>query len=104
VVIWSGLVLLFPNFEQTRAIMQDAWIWHASAALLYISISFGHIYLGTIGLEGSYQAMRTGYVDEAWAKEHHEIWYNEVKSTAGRPDGRAVPAGAPHARAMEEKS
>jgi formate dehydrogenase subunit gamma len=103
VVTWSGLILLFPNFDQTRAVMQEAWIWHASAALLYISISFGHMYLGSIGLEGSYQAMRTGYVDETWAKEHHEYWYDEVKSTAQRPaaGGGAVPAGAPH---MEEKS
>jgi formate dehydrogenase subunit gamma len=38
-----------------------------------------HIYLGTIGMRGAYQAMRTGYVDEAWAKEHHEYWYEEVK-------------------------
>ena len=71
VVSWSGLILLFPNFDQTRAVMQDAWIWHASAALIYIAISLGHIYMGTIGVEGSYQAMRSGYVDEAWAKEHH---------------------------------
>jgi formate dehydrogenase subunit gamma len=102
IVTWSGLVLLFPNFDQTRAVMQEAWIWHASAALLYVSISFGHIYLGTIGLEGSYQAMRTGYVDESWAKEHHQIWYEEVKASAGRPNtGGAVPAGAAH---MKEKS
>ena len=80
VVTWSGLVLLFPNFDQTRAVMQDAWAVHAIAALLYIALSLGHIYLGTIGLEGSYRAMRTGYVDEAWAKEHHEYWYDEVKS------------------------
>jgi formate dehydrogenase subunit gamma len=79
-VSWSGLILLFPNFEQTRAAMQDAWVVHAIAALVYIALSFGHIYLGTIGLEGSYAAMRTGYVDEAWAKEHHEYWYHEVKS------------------------
>ena len=51
VVTWSGLILLFPNFDQTRATMQEAWIWHAVAALLYISISFGHMYLGSIGLE-----------------------------------------------------
>jgi len=80
IVIWSGLILLFPNFDQTRAVMHEAWIWHVCAALLYVSISFGHIYLGTIGLEGSYQAMRTGDVDEVWAREHHEYWYNEVKS------------------------
>ena len=101
IVTWSGLILLFPNFDQTRAVMQEAWIWHACAALLYVSISFGHMYLGTIGLEGSYQAMRTGWVDETWAKEHHAIWLQEVKA-GRRPEatGGAVPAGAPH---MKEK-
>ena len=96
IVTWSGLILLFPNFDQTRAAMQEAWIWHACAALLYVAISFGHIYLGTIGLEGSYQAMRTGYVDEVWAKEHHELWYNEMKSGHRAAASGAVPAGAPH--------
>lgn len=99
VVSWSGLILLFPNFDQTRGVMQTAWIWHAVAAILFIAMSLGHIYLGTLGVEGAYQAMRTGYVDEVWAKEHHEIWYNEVKS-GKRPEaaGGAVPAGAPHMR------
>jgi formate dehydrogenase subunit gamma len=40
----------------------------------------GHIYIGTIGMRGAYSAMRNGYVDEAWAKEHHEYWYEDVKS------------------------
>ena len=84
VVSWTGVVLLFPNFDQTRAVMQDAWNWHASAALLYIALSLGHIYLGTIGVRGSYQAMRSGHVDEAWAKEHHEYWYNEVDALERR--------------------
>jgi len=101
VVAWSGLVLLFPNFDQTRAVMQDAWSVHAIAALVYIAISLGHIYLGTIGLEGSYQAMRSGYVDEVWAKEHHEYWYNDIKPDKRAPPGGAVPAGAPH---MKEDS
>jgi formate dehydrogenase subunit gamma len=101
VVSYTGVILLFPNFDQTRSVMQEAWIWHASAALLYIAISFGHMYLGTIGLEGSYQAMRTGYVDEVWAKEHHEYWYNDMKSGRGAAAAGAVPAGAPH---MREKS
>jgi len=99
-VAWSGLVLLFPNFDQTRAVMQDAWSVHAIAALIYIAISLGHIYMGTIGVEGSYRAMREGVVDESWAREHHEIWYQEVKSGKREAAGGAVPAGAPH---MEEK-
>jgi formate dehydrogenase subunit gamma len=101
VVSWTGLILLFPNFDQTRATMQEAWIWHAVAALIYIAVSLGHIYMGTIGVEGAYASMRTGYVDEIWAKEHHEYWYNEVKSGKAASAGGAVPAGAPH---MREKS
>jgi formate dehydrogenase subunit gamma len=97
VVSWSGVILLFPNFDQTRAVMQEAWIWHASAALLYIAMSLGHIYMGTIGVEGAYGNMRTGYTDETWAKEHHSIWYDEVKSGRREAAGGAVPAGAPHA-------
>ncbi len=76
----SGLVLDFPNFDQTRAIMIDADVTHSIGALLFIAAGLGHIYIGTIGMVGAYDAMRHGYVDEAWAKEHHELWYNDVKS------------------------
>ena len=80
----SGLVLLFPNFDQGRLMMQYANIIHAVTAVLFIGMIFGHIYLGTVGLEGAYQNMRhDGLVDEQWAKEHHEYWYNEVKGHAG---------------------
>jgi len=101
VVAWSGVILLFPNFDQTRAVMQDAWIWHVVAAILYVAMSLGHIYMGTIGVEGAYGNMRTGYTDETWAREHHSIWYDEVKSARGTAPGGAVPAGAPH---MKEKT
>jgi formate dehydrogenase subunit gamma len=95
----SGLILLFPNFEQTRATMQIAWIVHATAGVILVTMSLGHIYIGTIGMEGAYQAMRSGNVDEAWAKEHHELWYNEVRKGGARSaSGGAVPAGAPHMR------
>ena len=68
--------------------------------LLVIAAAIGHIYMGTVGVEGAYQAMREGHVDETWAKEHHEYWYNEVKGGAKPSPGGAVPAGAPH---MKEK-
>lgn len=83
----SGLVLDFPNFDQTRLTMQIAHIVHVVGALLFVLASFGHIYMGTIGTEGAYGAMKTGYVDETWAKEHHELWYDEIKS--GKRDRRA---------------
>jgi len=97
-VAWSGLILLFPNFDQTRGTMQVAWIWHVAAALVYIALSLGHIYMGTIGVEGAYGNMRNGYTDESWAKEHHSIWYEEAKSGRAAAAGGAIPAGAPHMR------
>ena len=80
VVGLSGLVLDFPNFEQTRVTMQVANIIHGVGAFLFIAASLGHIYMGTIGTEGANDAMRTGDVDETWAKEHHELWLDQVKS------------------------
>ena len=101
VMTWSGLVLLFPNFDQTRLTMQQAWVWHAIAAIGYIAMGLGHIYMGTIGVEHTYGNMRHGYTDETWAKEHHSIWYQEVKSGRRAPAGGAIPVGAPH---MKEKA
>jgi formate dehydrogenase subunit gamma len=84
VLCLSGVVLLFPNFDQGRQIMQSANVVHAVCALLAIAMACFHMYLGTIGMKGAYDAMRTGYVDETWAKEHHEIWYDEVKAGTSR--------------------
>jgi formate dehydrogenase subunit gamma len=80
IVAASGLAMDFPNFGQIRSTMQWANVIHASASVLLMAMSLGHIYLGTIGMEGAFQAMKTGYVDETWAKEHHELWYENVKA------------------------
>jgi formate dehydrogenase subunit gamma len=82
VVVGSGLVLdkLIPGLIYERATMQIAHMVHAVATVLMMCMFLGHIYIGTIGMRGAYQAMRTGYVDEAWAREHHEYWYDDVKS------------------------
>ncbi len=90
----SGVILLFPNWNTSREIMGGSNLIHASLACIFIAMSFAHIYLGTIGMAGAYDAMRKGYVDETWAKEHHDIWYDEVKS-GKRPEkmlGAALPA------------
>ncbi|NLF53386.1 MAG: formate dehydrogenase subunit gamma [Thauera phenolivorans] len=76
----SGLVMDFPNFGQGRADMQIANIVHAVGATLLLALAFGHIYMGTLGAEGAFEAMSTGEVDETWAKEHHALWYEEVKA------------------------
>ena len=93
----SGLVLDFANFEQGRSIMQTANIVHAVFALMFICMSVGHIYIGTIGMEGALDAMRTGFVDETWAREHHELWFEEQQHKASQP-GAAPASGRPAAQ------
>ncbi len=63
--------------------MQTANIVHGSLSIIWIAIAFGHIYIGTIGSEGSLDGMVTGEVDENWAKQHHDLWYEEVKQGDG---------------------
>ncbi len=94
VVVASGLVLnmLIPGLIYERATMQIANMVHGVASLLMMAMFIGHIYMGTLGMRGAYKAMREGYVDETWAKEHHELWYDDIK--AGKiPAHRSAPAG-----------
>jgi len=88
----TGLILDFPNWNQAREVMQQANVIHAVAAIIFMCLAMGHTYLGTIGMQGAYRAMRDGYVDEQWAKEHHVLWYEEVKE--GKRPERILPAGA----------
>jgi formate dehydrogenase subunit gamma len=82
VVVASGLVLdkLVPGLDYLRADMQIAHMVHAVATVLMMTMFIGHIYMGTIGMSGAYDAMKTGYVDETWAKEHHELWYDDIQA------------------------
>ena len=92
IVVASGLVMdkLIPNMVYDRATMQVAHMVHAVSTVLMMCLFALHIYLGTIGMRGAYTAMRTGYVDEHWAREHHEYWYNDIE--AGRiPAQRSQP-------------
>lgn len=84
IVVASGLVLdkLIPGLAYTRPDMQVAHIVHAIAALLMVAVFAFHIYVGTVGIRGAYRAMKTGYVDERWAAEHHRLWYDDI--AAGR--------------------
>lgn len=82
VVVASGLVLngLVPGFGETRGGMQVSLMIHGVASVLMMALFFGHIYMGTLGIPGALDAMKTGYVDESWAKEHHELWYDDIKA------------------------
>jgi len=82
IVVASGFVLdkIIPFLVYERGTMQIAHMIHAVATLLMMAMFIGHIYMGTVGMEGAYKAMRTGYVDETWAKEHHELWHDDIKA------------------------
>ncbi|MCG7874281.1 MAG: formate dehydrogenase subunit gamma [Candidatus Thiodiazotropha lotti] len=77
-IIASGLVLVFPLFGQGREWMELAHVAHALGALLMIVVIMGHIYIGSVGMEGALEGMTTGYCDLNWAKEHHDHWATEV--------------------------
>jgi formate dehydrogenase subunit gamma len=81
IVSASGFVLnkIVPSLDYTRALMQVANVIHVLAAVLVMAASLGHIYLGTIGMDGAYRAMRDGYVDDEWAVEHHDLWYDDIQ-------------------------
>ncbi|MGC9462012.1 formate dehydrogenase subunit gamma [Vibrio genomosp. F10] len=78
VVAFSGLVLDFPIFGQTRRDMELSNLIHMLSALILICGFVFHIYIGLFGMEGALEAMVTGEVDETWAKEHHDLWYEDV--------------------------
>ena len=95
IVVASGLVLdmLIPGLAYLRADMQIAHMIHASAGVIMMVLFMGHIYMGTLGMSGAFSAMKTGYVDETWAKEHHELWYDDIK--AGKiPAERSAKGGS----------
>ena len=102
VLVVSGLVLVFPNFNQTRETMQLANIVHVIAAYLAIALACVHMYLGTVGSAGAYAAMRDGYVDASWAEHHHERWYQDIVAGKSRQHfvqvDDAAPTGSPVAR------
>ena len=64
------------------------------AAVIVLAVAFGHIYMGTAAMEGAFEAMATGYCDENWAKEHHDIWYKSIKTTESSGTAEEVMRGS----------
>ena len=104
----SGIALMFPfetvfmakTFAALNAIGFDLptsvtaiqeqqlnQIWHAIVGVAFIVIILGHIYIGSVGMEGAFDAMGSGEVDTNWAREHHSLWVEEVEQKA-----RSAPA------------
>jgi formate dehydrogenase subunit gamma len=89
----SGLFLLFPFYETNIADMQLAQGVHAVVAILFVALILGHIYIGTLGMEGAFEAMGSGEVDLNWAKEHHDLWLaQQVAKERRQGEPSATPA------------
>ncbi|MGY3603316.1 MULTISPECIES: formate dehydrogenase subunit gamma [unclassified Bradyrhizobium] len=88
----SGFLLLFPFYGTDILGMQLAQVVHAVTAILFIALILGHIYIGTVGMEGAFEAMGTGEVDLNWAKEHHDQWLAKKLAGEGRAEPTATPA------------
>ena len=82
IIVASGFVMdkIVPGLIYERGTMQIAQMVHAVTSVFILAMFLAHAYLGSIGMDGAYEGMRHGYVDEAWAKEHHEYWYDDIKS------------------------
>ena len=93
IIAATGLVMDFPTFDQTRFVMIVMNVIHSVAAGILMALSLTHIYMGTVGVPGSYEGMRYGYVDETYAKEHHVYWYDDIK--AGKIPAQRSPAAPP---------
>jgi formate dehydrogenase subunit gamma len=89
----SGILLLFPFYVTDIFGMQVAQGVHAVIAVLFVAMILGHIYIGTAGMEGAFEAMSTGEVDYNWAKEHHDLWLAE-QIAKGRAGHAQFAAGA----------
>ncbi|MEH2609933.1 formate dehydrogenase subunit gamma [Bradyrhizobium sp. AZCC 1693] len=91
----SGYLLMFPFYLSGIEGMQWAQIVHSIVAVLFVAAMLAHIYIGTIGMEGAFEAMGSGTVDVNWAKEHHSLWAEEEQAKArAASDGATRPVAA----------
>jgi len=94
----AASAMMFPFLWTGYTGMQVVQSLHAAIALLMVGLIIGHIYIGTVGMEGAFSAMWSGWVDRNWAKEHHSLWYS---GEDGEKRPAVVPiAGAPQSPPM----
>ncbi|MCC1492938.1 formate dehydrogenase subunit gamma [Cognatishimia sp. F0-27] len=91
---WLGMGA-FPVDLAPQEEMQFAQLWHAIVSFVLMAIIIAHIYIGSVGMEGAYDAMGSGEVDEAWAAQHHSIWLEEIKAKRAESGTASGSSAAP---------
>ena len=79
----TGVVLDFPIWGQSRFTMQVSHIIHVLTAILFVGASLAHMYMGSFGVEGVFEGIWDGSVDEVWARQHADLWYDEMMQKKG---------------------
>jgi formate dehydrogenase gamma subunit len=106
----SGIALMFPyetafmaktfaflnnfGFDLPTALspiqeQQLNQVWHTIVGVTFIVIILAHIYIGSVGMEGAFDAMGSGEVDANWAREHHSLWVEEMEQKGSWPGASA---------------
>jgi formate dehydrogenase subunit gamma len=88
----TGYVLMFPFYATDIAGMQTAQMVHGVVSMLFIAVMLAHIYIGTIGMQGAFEAMGNGKVDVNWARQHHSLWLEKQVEKGNVKGGAAAPA------------
>lgn len=84
----SGIFLIFPFIASGGVLDLQFWnVVHGVVAVLMIAAILAHIYIGTIGMEGAFDAMGSGEVDLNWARAHHSLWVEEEEEKKGGVHG-----------------
>ena len=91
----TGYLLMFPFYATDIAGMQTAQMVHGIVAVLFVALMLAHIYIGTIGMEGAFEAMGEGTVDVNWAKEHHALWLEQEMARTGPNETQRQPYATP---------
>ena len=91
----SGYILMFPFYGTDVAGMQWAEMTHGIIGALFVAIMLAHIYIGTLGMEGAFEAMGEGTVDENWAREHHPLWLEQEHARTGPNQSQRQPMATP---------
>jgi formate dehydrogenase subunit gamma len=91
----TGYLLMFPFYVTDIEGMQLAHVVHAVVSVLFVAVMLAHIYIGTIGMEGAFEAMGEGTVDRNWAREHHSLWLDEQNARTGANETPRRPSVTP---------
>ena len=91
---FTGVMLLFPELAGTQSNWQLYQLIHGLVAAGLGAVIIGHIYIGSVGMEGAFDAMGSGEVDLNWAKEHHSLWVEEVQNEPGHEPHATKPQPA----------